>query len=1352
MERYLIETSMVDVRMVHHERTFSFGDKSGLLDEWGFLRDPQWIKGLKTLADLENERGAVIIAESGLGKTHVARAFAEGKGVDNVLFIDVPEYLGDSPSLVAAIGSAQDKQCVILDGVDEAPGLAGAIVRGLRALPTFVKRIIFSRGIPELRQFTDGNALPMYSLLPLTQENVKSLAQESAVDGELFIGEVKTKNLGPICAKPLECVALLEMFKSECGLHGNSDELRLHMIRHLCSENRKNPHRHLSAATVSAERCFSYAKKIALILKLSGLSIIKRMDEMEPALGSVDFALYNDLFDATEFNRILLRGLFLPIGADRFRFAHITYFDYLAAHGLMECVAQRNWREILMNGDGLVYPQWENAISWVAASDNTIYDTVFKHQPELLLNSDAAVAKRSRDELCRAVLRRAAQMDYWARQSSGIVLQFVRLVSLDTVDVLREFLWVREEECREMAIDVVKHCRVRELVPELVKLFCDTAVPHEARKSAGYALLWIDPSPFDVRDCKNVLSQHACSQTLKGLVFRLLWPYELSAEEMTPHLTGKEDSIGDSYSMWISDECPKRFPEMSYDDALEMVRWAARDVEDDDNAIHSLGDLKRKVFTYCFKRYDTDEMYDALAVVYETFCGKYKSPFYDKPDYEEDSDWTCTEDELKGLTENRRRLATAVLRRGRPDAVLRVTGWTCGLLCVSDVDYVDDQIDVETSGDVLSRWVECLGRLQWCIQLPERAERWDDLHKRFPKVFKCTAKREFSERVKSEKTHAKNKLKRESRQCMREQMRADSYATNLRKIKEAIKKDILARSFYSFANYCSEQHAKSQHNEWGFHIRSSRVWDDLSADERNVVVLAAEKFLLNAKAPPRKNGNEVYLGPFAAFVLLQEVAPQKLSQFPKTVLHEFRFELMQGASVDESESAHGVIECYCRMFREDFIDAIIVYLQYPRTEGVRFHLGQLRRMVKRDSDLCKTLLRRLDADGLADSQRFELLDEFWEVSEQTVLDHLRAQDLYRQIELLKHPLLSVFSLYAYPDRFSELLALLNEQDALAREWIVSVVGKAPYWNSSLCNLFKFLHTEDLARFYMMIRRHFPIKDAPVHFGAYSLDAIDHVYEFASHLISCIYERKAPEVVQELEMLVMNLPEEIFLRDHLIRARKEALAGRCPTLSVKDIHLLLDEKNRAFLVNTPAVLCRMVLDSLERYDRLLSGKKSHRAKLLWNEQSHSKKVTHKKEEDFSDDMRDFLDGDLKGLILNREVQLNCGRHGDTGARADIWIDAIDVNDNSKLALCIEVKGSWNRSAKNALEKQLLRKYMGEGGADAGILAVGWFDAPAPNKVKHVWKTLNEAKCDLFHQAEMVCSQGNIVAATVLDCRL
>ena len=95
-------------------------------------------------------------------------------------------------------------------------------------------------------------------------------------------------------------------------------------------------------------------------------------------------------------------------------------------------------------------------------------------------------------------------------------------------------------------------------------------------------------------------------------------------------------------------------------------------------------------------------------------------------------------------------------------------------------------------------------------------------------------------------------------------------------------------------------------------------------------------------------------------------------------------------------------------------------------------------------------------------------------------------------------------------------------------------------------MLKKLHSEDLAKFYLEMRKIFPLKGEPFHSGGYRPDALDNIYTFASQLISLICERKGSELVSLLEMLVRELPEERYLHDHLIRARKDALSDRCPT--------------------------------------------------------------------------------------------------------------------------------------------------------------------------------------------------------------
>ena len=120
-----------------------------------------------------------------------------------------------------------------------------------------------------------------------------------------------------------------------------------------------------------------------------------------------------------------------------------------------------------------------------------------------------------------------------------------------------------------------------------------------------------------------------------------------------------------------------------------------------------------------------------------------------------------------------------------------------------------------------------------------------------------------------------------------------------------------------------------------------------------------------------------------------------------------------------------------------------------------------------------------------------------------------------------------------------------------------------------------------------------------------------------------------------------------------------------------------------------------------------------------------------------------------IAINREVRLNEGRLGEKGSRTDIWIDAFSPNDSSHLMLCIEVKGSWNDTAKKALKQQLIDKYMRDEGANAGILLVGWFQSKA-FPVKKAWSSMNSAKKDLHSQTIKNQKQYPLVEALVINC--
>ena len=115
-------------------------------------------------------------------------------------------------------------------------------------------------------------------------------------------------------------------------------------------------------------------------------------------------------------------------------------------------------------------------------------------------------------------------------------------------------------------------------------------------------------------------------------------------------------------------------------------------------------------------------------------------------------------------------------------------------------------------------------------------------------------------------------------------------------------------------------------------------------------------------------------------------------------------------------------------------------------------------------------------------------------------------------------------------------------------------------------------------------------------------------------------------------------------------------------------------------------------------------------------------------------------------------MNRGSHGKPGARTDIWVETFSDDYPKKISLCIEVKGSWNPEIKDALNNQLIGKYMDNGAADAGIFLVGWFKAKNCSRpIDHnLGKTIEEAHAFLRQQEEDAVKKGHLVKCVVVDC--
>ena len=99
---------------------------------------------------------------------------------------------------------------------------------------------------------------------------------------------------------------------------------------------------------------------------------------------------------------------------------------------------------------------------------------------------------------------------------------------------------------------------------------------------------------------------------------------------------------------------------------------------------------------------------------------------------------------------------------------------------------------------------------------------------------------------------------------------------------------------------------------------------------------------------------------------------------------------------------------------------------------------------------------------------------------------------------------------------------------------------------------------------------------------------------------------------------------------------------------------------------------------------------------------------------------------------------------------MWVNTFNTDGSDKISLCIEVKCSWNAEAKTGMDIQLANKYIGIGGADAGIFLVGWFDSAAYPQCNQWKNNRGQAQSDLQSQAKDLQDKGYLILSKVLDC--
>lgn len=223
-------------------------------------------------------------------------------------------------------------------------------------------------------------------------------------------------------------------------------------------------------------------------------------------------------------------GLFESAGPDRFRFAHRTYGEFLAADTAERVgLSTPDVLGLLRHPDsGRVYPQLGEVAAWVADARDEVFDAILEREPELLLASDVATRDApSRVRLALALLEGQDRIPAPRLSYAGVR----RLASTDLVALASS--WLRDAErgghARRLAADLA--AAIPEMASVLIDVVLDASEEDDLREAAARRLP-ADLGETDTARLTSALLQGPMSDELRGTLLTHLWPASLSLSDL----------------------------------------------------------------------------------------------------------------------------------------------------------------------------------------------------------------------------------------------------------------------------------------------------------------------------------------------------------------------------------------------------------------------------------------------------------------------------------------------------------------------------------------------------------------------------------------------------------------------------------------------------------------------------------------------------------------------------------------------------------------------------------------------------------------------------------------------------
>jgi hypothetical protein len=1386
-------------------------------DTQGYLPDPHEPLGavynpeLRQIESMVDTPCLILLGEPGMGKSTVLRSHGEAikstveAAGDAYLFYNLGMFQTDGLLHQQIFGNqvyrrwleGSHRLYLLLDSLDECrlniKTVATLLAEQLQECPTdrLYLRIAcrttqWVSGLEEALRKKWGEAVGVFDLTPLRRVDIASAAMAAECDPQAFLADVERSGVVPLAIKPITLAFLLSSYLQSGRLPVRQASLYEQGCLMLCDEHSSSRRDAGYTGAFSAHEKLRTAEQLAYLTIFSNRSTIWA-GPANPIRSSevleVDSLVHSDRLVPSE--RVLITealgtGLFTMYTPDEFSWSHQTYAEFLAARSIRDLPLPQIQSLLFHTGytEPHIIPQLYETAAWLAGMKPEMFQLIMAYDPEVLLRSDVDKADpQDRAALVAALLTRFEREEIfdntrrWSRQ-------YHKLAYPGIAEQLRPFIIDSRKGIlvRRVAIDIAENCAEQLLLNDLVDVALNINEEYEVRVQASWALLRIGDQVTKARLKPLALGQtgNDPDDDIRGCALIATWPQHLSSEELFSSLVKpRRENYYGSYQSFLTSHC---LHYLQPGDLPYALAWAANQASiRRPSVIHSFID---RLLQKAWLSIEEPGLLEQFAAVIEPrirklvpiFQADVPLPIDDASEEDFGARWI-------GDVNKRRHLFTFLFDRlaHTPHQGAQILFSHPPIVFTTDFAWLIEQLLQESDGKKRTGLASIIAR----VVHTNNTEQMEQLYQA------AQSRHELAEGVKHIFGY----------------VRFDSEEANQRKAEYAYSKEIEQRMHierkpqppkFTIEEYlqdfeggdtsawwrlnialCYDTEKEQYYSEFIYDIRLLPGWQRADVTTRRRIISAAADYIGVVQDEPNKwlheDGFSIYPPSFAgyrAFHLLLCENRQALMVLPADIWCNWSTIILSYPIMNEREeesSSRDLIGFAYQHCPSGIIDAL---LQEIEKDNKRSHTPILHKLEHCwDERLADALLSWLSSRTVRpttmDSILGELLKQNISAKAWAFAEHYITQPIPENTEdrSLMLTIARLLVLSAHNARWSSIWPLITQNPEFGRELVLSLAQR-PFGIGDV--LGSRLSEQQIMELYLWLVEQFPYQDDPKEEGEdgegfYEVTPRHEVAHWRNNLLHILQQKGTVASFKALQHIQERLPANEWIRWMVFEAQN--ITRRMTWRPPLPAELLALKRNReARLVESGEQLLDIIIDSLQRLEHDLQGE-TPGAIDLWNENPYRPKDENR----FSDYVKRHLVRDLqeRGVVINREVEIQRGAGENPGERTDIKIDAVRKVDKVEtfdvITAIIETKCCYHREVQTAMQYQLRDRYLREHHSDFGIYLVGWFNCTAwdeedGRKQQAPKLTALEAQEIFAQQATSLSKDHSSIRACVLNTAL